>query len=141
MTQIEFLHGASDRLQAIASWLSVAATTRRRVVVFAPQRTEREQLDRLLWSHPPTGFVPHCNAGDRLAQETPIVLAADLDAPAGDECLLNFSDEVPQGFSRFRQVVEIVSISDPDRSRGRDRYRFYRERGYPIAASEIAALI
>lgn len=141
MTQVEFLHGANDRLQAVAGWLAAAAAEGRRVIVFAPQRAEYERLDHLLWSQPPTAFVAHCSAGDRLAPVTPIVLAADLDAPVCDDCLLNFSDQVPPGFSRFRQVVEIVSVDDLDRTQGRDRYRYYRERGYPIVASDIATVI
>ena len=137
MTEISFFHGASDRLQAVAAWLGHTASEARKVLVYAPLGDRRDQLDRLLWMLPATGFVPHCMDGDKLATETPIVLVSKLDNPPHDECLLNLSDEVPPGFSRFRQLIEIVSVDDADRVPGRERFRFYKERGYPLEARDI----
>jgi DNA polymerase-3 subunit chi len=138
MTEISFLHGARDRLQAVATWLGQAGGEGRKVLVYVPLGEQRDQLDRLLWTHPATGFVPHCMDGEKLAVETSIVLASTLDNPVHDGCLLNLSDEVPPGFSRFRQLIEIVSIDDADRRPGRERFRFYKERGYPLVAHDIA---
>lgn len=138
MTQISFLHGAHDRLQAVAQWLGIASHQGRRVMVYVPVGERREQLDRLLWIHPANGFTPHCLADDKLAAETPVVLAAALEHPLHDECLLNLSDEIPPGFSRFQQLVEVVSTEESVRLPGRERFRFYRERGYPLEARDIS---
>jgi DNA polymerase-3 subunit chi len=48
---------------------------------------------------------------------------------------VNLSNEIPPGFSRFQQLIEIISIDDEDRLPGRERFRFYRERGYPLENS------
>ena len=138
MTEITFLHSARDRLEAIAAWLANAGSQAKSVLVYVPGGDHGEQLDRALWAHPATSFVAHCRADDKLAAETPIVLATQLDNPPHDGCLLNFSDEIPPGFSRFRQLVEIVSVVDGDRLPGRERFRFYRERGYPLEARDIS---
>ena len=138
MTRITFLHGARDRLHAVASWLALACSEGRRVLVYAPAGGHGEQLDRLLWTHPPTGFTPHCSADAPLAPETPIVLASALNHPSHDECLVNLSQEIPPGFGHFQELVEIVSIDDRDRLPGRERFRFYRERGYPIDTRDIS---
>jgi DNA polymerase-3 subunit chi len=138
MTQITFLHGARDRLQAVAAWLVHASGERRSVLVYVPAVERGDELDRLLWTQPATGFTPHCRVGDRVTAETPIVLASGLDNPPHDGCLLNLSNEIPPGFSRFRQLIEIVSVEDSDRLHGRDRFRFYRERGYPLEARDIS---
>ena len=138
MTQITFLHGALDRLKAIAAWLAQAGAEGRPVLVYVPAAERGEQLDRLLWTFPATGFTPHCRTDDKLAAETPIVLASELDHPLHDKCLLNLSDEIPPGFSRFQQLIEIVSGDDADRLPGRERFRFYRERGYPMEALDIS---
>lgn len=138
MTQISFFHGARDRLQAIAAWLALATGDGRQVLVYVPASDHSEQLDRLLWTHPATGFVPHCSANDPLAAETPITLAAELDNPPHDYCLLNLSNEIPPGFSRFQQLIEIISVDDEDRLPGRERFRFYRERGYPLENRDIS---
>jgi DNA polymerase-3 subunit chi len=138
MTRISFLHGAGDRLQAAVAWLAQAAHSGRRVLVYAPQERDLEHLDRLLWALPATGFTPHCKNGAALATETPVVLTGSLEQPVHDECLLNLSAEVPPAFSRFEHLVEIVSTSDPDKIAGRERFRFYRERGYPLEAKDIS---
>ncbi|MCX7156968.1 MAG: DNA polymerase III subunit chi [Rhodocyclales bacterium] len=139
MTQITFLHGARDRLRAIAAWLGNASSDGTRVLVYVPASERSEQLDRLLWTYPATGFTPHCRAEDKLAAETPILIASELDNPPHDGCLLNLSDEIPTGFSRFQQLIEIISVEDGDRLPGRERFRFYRERGYPLDARDISA--
>ena len=138
MTKITFLHGAHDRLQAVAAWLERASGEGRRVLVYVPAGDRRDHLDRLLWTQPATGFTPHCRAENDLAAETSIVFASGLDNPLHDECLLNLSDEVPSGFSRFEELIEIVSIEDADRLPGRERFRFYRERGYPLENCDIS---
>lgn len=138
MTQIRFFHGARDRLQAVAEWLARAGSEGRQVLVYVPTGERSEQLNRLLWTHPPTGFVPHCRASDPMAAETPITLAAELDNPLHDNCLLNLSNEIPPGFSRFQQLIEIISVEDEDRLPGRERFRFYRERGYPLENHNIS---
>jgi DNA polymerase-3 subunit chi len=139
VTGIQFLHDAPDRVAAAAEWLRQAWLQRRPVMVYVPERQAAEQLDRLLWSQPATGFLPHCGAESSLAAETPIILAGNLDHPPHDGCLLNLADELPPGFSRFEELVEIVSTADAVRLPARERFKFYRERGYAIEARSIAA--
>lgn len=138
MTRVSFLHGVGDRLQAMASWLGQASREGRRVIVYVPAEADRDRLDRALWIHPATGFVPHCLASSSLSGETPVILAAELDQTPHDECLLNLSNDIPPGFGRFEHLVEIVSTDDGDRLPGRERFRFYRERGYPLDARDVS---
>jgi DNA polymerase-3 subunit chi len=138
MTQISFFHGARDRLQAVTAWLARACSEGRQIMVYVPALDRNDQLDRLLWTQPATGFTPHCRAGDPLESETPIILAQDLANPLHDTCLVNLSNEIPPGFSRFQQLIEIISIEDEDRLPGRERFRFYRERGYPLEDRDIS---
>jgi len=139
MTHILFLHGARSRLEAAADWLVSASLKGRRVLVVAPEANDLNQIDRMLWAHPATGFTPHCSADSPLAAETAILLSASTEDCAHDECLLNLSNEVPAGFGRFAQLVEIVSIANDDRAKGRERYKFYRDRGYPLEAHDLSA--
>lgn len=139
MTSIQFLHGAPDRLAAAANWLREAWQRRLSVVVFVPSAETAERLDRLLWIQPATGFLPHCTSSSSLSAETPVVLATDLDRLPHDRCLLNLADELPPGFSRFEELVEIVSTDDRVRLPARERFRHYRERGYPLESRDLAS--
>jgi DNA polymerase-3 subunit chi len=138
VTHIEFLHGAPDRIQAAASWLRQAWNRRQPVLVYAPDADTAARLDRVLWTQPALSFVPHCAATSPLATETPILLAERLDAPPHEECVLNLSNELPPAFSRFERLVEIVSVDDEDRLPARERFKFYRNRGYTIDSRDIA---
>lgn len=53
--------------------------------------------------------------------------------PAGRrDVLINMSDTVPVFFSRFRRTLEVVGGSESARDTSRERYRFYKTRGYPL---------
>ncbi len=137
MTKVFFYHGASDRLQAAAAWLQQAQLKRQAVLVYAPDAAIAEKLDRLLWTTPATGFLPHCRADSPLAARTPVLIAARLDSLPQEERLLNLSNDVPPGFSRFSELVEIVSGAEEDRLPARDRFRFYRDRGYDMESRKL----
>jgi DNA polymerase-3 subunit chi len=65
-------------------------------------------------------------------------LTDKLDDPPQESCLLNLSDDLPPTFSRFDQLVEIVSTDDRDRLPARERFKFYRDRGYAIESRDIS---
>ena len=46
--------------------------------------------------------------------------------------------EVPPGFSRFTSLIEIVGQVDDERQAGRERARFYKDRGYEIKFFDLA---
>lgn len=138
MTRVQFLHGAPDRLAAAAEWLRHAWLRRQSAVVYVPRAEQAGRLDQLLWTQPATSFVPHCGLDSSLAAETPILLANNLDQVPFDDCLVNLDNELPPGFARFEQLIEIISTDDADRLPGRERFRFYRERGYELDARDIS---
>ena len=139
MTRIRFYHNAADRLAVAAAWLRENWRQRQPVVVYSPDISLANRLDQMLWSQPATGFIPHCSNESPLAAETPVVLAANLDQLPHDQMLLNLGDDTPPGFSRFENLVEIVSCDENDRQAARQRFRHYRERGYAIDTKDLIA--
>ncbi|GHU04085.1 DNA polymerase III subunit chi [Betaproteobacteria bacterium] len=138
MTQIFFYHNAANRVAAAAALLGKACQQGKAVLVYAPEINLAEALNRLLWTTPPTGFVPHVLGASKLAEETPIVITADIAAGTQNERLLNLSPEVPPAFSRFTSVIEVIGQDDEDRRTGRERAKFYKDRGYAIKYIDFA---
>ncbi|MGB0127317.1 MAG: DNA polymerase III subunit chi [Rhodocyclaceae bacterium] len=138
MTQIDFFHGAADKLVAASQLAGELYREGRRVFIFAPDSSIATAVDRLLWTHPPIGFVPHCAAGSALAAQTPIVIGQSLDDTSHEDVLINLDGDLPAGFGRFHRLIEIVSNDDADRLPARSRYKHYRDRGYPLAAQDFA---
>jgi DNA polymerase-3 subunit chi len=138
MTSVDFYYNANDRLQVACRLAGKALQQRKRVLIYAPQGEVAARVDRMLWTWPATGFVPHCMAGDPLAAETPVLIARDAYEAAPCEILLNLGDEAPPFYERFERLLEIVGREDAERSAGRARYRRYREAGHAISDHDLA---
>jgi DNA polymerase-3 subunit chi len=139
VTTVDFYFNAADRLQVACRLAGKALAQGKRMLVLAPDPELAQRLDRLLWTWPATGFVPHCVAGEPLAADTPVIIAAEPEAAPGPEVLLNLSDECPPLLERYERVLEIVSADEEDRRKARARYGWYRDRGYPIRSHDLAA--
>jgi DNA polymerase III subunit chi len=142
MTGIDFYFNAQDRLQVACRLAGKAMKQNQRLLIYAPEAETASRIDRMLWTWPATGFVPHCPAHGRLAAETPVLIASevggDAAAPEGIEVLLNLAAGCPPHFERFSRVLEIVPADEEHKQSGRERYRFYRERGYRITNHDLA---
>ncbi|MEM7079472.1 MAG: DNA polymerase III subunit chi [Pseudomonadota bacterium] len=92
------------------------------------------QMDELLWNYPNDRFLPHTIATGDADTRNPIHVSDA--APLLEEGLMiNLGSEIPAFFGRFDRVAEIVVAEARDA--GRERYRHYRERGYPLHHHEI----
>ena len=139
MTSIDFYFNAADKYQVACRLAGKAMKQDLRMLIYAPQADAAQKIDRMLWTWPATGFVPHCMSGDALAPDTPVLIAPEIDAEPGCSVLLNLSSECAPRFERFERVLEIVSQDDADRAAGRSRFRFYRERGYVINSHDLGS--
>lgn len=138
MTQIDFYTQVNDKLQTACRLAAKARGQGLRVTLFCPDSETAARLDRMLWTVPATGFLPHCKSDDRLAPLTPVLIDATGDTPVHDQVLINLHSEWPAFFSRFQRLAEIVSADDADRAGARERYKFYRDRGYAIRTHDLS---
>lgn len=140
MTEITFYFNAPDKLATARTLAAKACGLGKRTLIYSSDARTLASIDALLWTTPPAGFLPHFRASDRHAAETPVLLTDDADALPHHEILLNLDSARHAMFSRFDRVIEIVSRDDADdRAGARERFRFYRDRGYPITRHDLAA--
>jgi len=104
VTRIDFYLDAGDRLQVACRVAAKALAQAHKVLIYAPDDAVARAIDRLLWTTPATGFVPHVMADHRLAGETPVVIARDAEALPHDDVLVNLDREQPAIFARFHRV-------------------------------------
>ncbi|HYQ73400.1 MAG TPA: DNA polymerase III subunit chi [Gammaproteobacteria bacterium] len=92
------------------------------------------QLDDLLWTFRDGSFLPHRihTHGADIAGEQPILLGHAVEPEGPGDVLLNLAEEVPVFFSRFSRVAELVGGEDGQIAAARDRYRYYKDRGYTL---------
>lgn len=144
MTRIDFYvlsdSNTSSLLELTCKLAEKACNSGEKVFIYSMQRALLETLDERLWDFRPMSFIAH-----RLLPETDLMSSEDNDPlllsssePGIDRSLLiNLDNTVPAFFSRFERTLEVVN-SDPDvQAAGRERYRFYNERGYPLKHHKI----
>ena len=138
MTQVFFYHGAADKIAAACALLSGAYAKKKPMLVYAVDNSVASSVDRMLWTHSALSFVPHCRADSPLAAETPILITDKLETIAQDGRLMNLSQEIPPGFSRFESLIEVVGQEESDRTAARDRVKFYKDRGYEVRYFDLS---
>jgi len=138
MTSIDFYFNADDRLQVACRLAGKAMKQNQRLLIYAPEAETASRIDKMLWTWPAIGFVPHCAVHAPLAAETPVLIGSGEEAPENCEVLLNLGADCPPHFERFPRLLEIVSVDETEKEAGRSRFRFYRERGYKITNHDLA---
>lgn len=133
MTRIDFHSNVPDKIAYSCRLVRKARAANFHVVLLTDSRSELARLDQALWTFAELEFLPHVAAGHPLAARTPIILADSDNAELPHhQILVNLSTRTPAHFARFERMFEIVSSDENDKAIGRDRYRYYHQRGYPL---------
>lgn len=132
MTRIDFYTGSTDKLRTACQLSHKAIQNGLHTVISLTDAASCDTLDRLLWHYPDTAFIPHarCDADD--AEQTPVLLCCGEGKFPHHDLLISLHDECMPFFSRFDRVIEIVGTSEEESRLGRERYAFYRDRGYEL---------
>jgi len=138
LTKIDFYFHVEDKLRTACALSSKAYSRGLRVLAFCPDPDASQKLNRMLWTATALGFVPHCAADDKLASVTPVIIDHDGTNLAHDQVLINLRTDWPPFFSRFQRLIEIVSLAEDDRELARNRFKFYRDRGYDIRSHDMS---
>ena len=136
MTTIDFYTHVADRLAFAARLVAKAVAAHGSTRILTPDPATTDALDRLLWVAPATGFLPHCRIDSPVAGQTPVWIDHRLEHSGPAAVLVNLHAGPPPFFSRFERLAEIVGVDDA--AAGRERYRFYRERGYELRAHDMS---
>ena len=138
MTGIEFHVNVPDKLNYSCRLLRKAYRSGAKAVVTA-EPDVLLQLDQLLWTYSSTEFLPHCRSDSppQTRASTPILLAEQLNACPSGSVLINLGQQVPSDFERFERFIEVASSQESDRLAARDRWKYYRDRGYSLKRHEL----
>jgi DNA polymerase-3 subunit chi len=107
------------------------------IFVHTDNAQQAEQLDQLLWSFRSDSFVPHQIMHQPGQEDCPILIGYDASPPRLMNLLINLSPQHPLFFSQFERVAEFINDDNNTKSEGRERYRFYQQRGYELESHKI----
>ncbi|MBV1906582.1 MAG: DNA polymerase III subunit chi [Pseudomonadales bacterium] len=108
-----------------------ALTGGQHIHIHTSSTQHQKALDQLMWEYPEHQFLPHaCIDNNADQHDLPVYIGCDSPLDHFDQILINLDNTVPGFFGRFDRVVEIVV--DAVKTEGRDKYKYYRDRGYPL---------
>jgi DNA polymerase-3 subunit chi len=137
VTHISFYTHAENKLSVARQLIARALSQKLNVLVYATDKLVAEETDRLLWTQPALSFIPHCMDNSPLANVTPVHIGSRMDSLARADVIINLDREPPSVFSRFDRLLEIVTPEESDLIASRQRYRFYKERGYDLVTHDL----
>ena len=140
MTKVDFYILAAGSPEHTACKLSEKAySLGNRVYIHTESDQQSIQLDELLWTFREGSFVPHEQYQAGSGSNSPVQIGCHESPETDCDVLINLSSEVPLFFSRFQRVAELVGTEAQAKNQGRERYRFYRDRGYPMETHELGS--
>lgn len=109
-------------------------------IVMVPDAECAARLDDLMWSYEQGGFLPHGRVGDGPANNPPpIVISHDQQCEYTRDVLISLLEQIPEDYTRFRRIAEVVGAGAEDKAKARDRYRLYRDQGCQLDTHEMSA--
>ena len=123
MTNVSFYKCQGDLTVALAlvcQLVQKAVNAKQTVLCLVPDSDTAEQLDKLLWSFQASAFIPHGIGSQHHG------------------ILINLQAAIPNWFSRFDRVMEVI-YSEPEYAQvKRENFAFYKERGYPLNFHDLS---
>lgn len=136
MTRIDFY--ISPETQELARYQLACKLTEKayklgnKVYIHTESDKQAGQIDDLLWTFRDGSFIPHQTYSQDSQKSAPVLIGHDKEVPADADILINLAQDIPDFFSQFDRVAELVNENPDARARARERYKFYRDRGYEL---------
>ena len=141
MTRVDFYVTSNmdqdARLQLACRIAEKAYNLSHQVYIHTDDVSAASKLDELLWTFRQGSFIPHCLNNATELSDSPVVIGCDNLPAVSPQVLINMASTVPEFFTRFGRIAEIVGGDEPTRQAARTRFKFYRERGYPLETHEL----
>jgi DNA polymerase-3 subunit chi len=107
------------------------------VFINAESGQQLKQLDDLMWTFRDGSFLPHGLYAENADSTHPVLLGHAVEPEGPNDVLVNLSNDVPAFFSRFNRVAELVGGDEAQRAAARERYLFYKDRGYSLNTHKL----
>jgi len=138
MTQVDFYllsdENCTERLRFVCRLVEKIHNLGQQIYIHCDSETQQKNLDEQLWTFKANAFIDHqqVTAKAYAGREASVWLGTDFEPDGNQPILINLGSEIPPFFSRFERVLEVVNQEQELRQQGREKYRYYQQRGYPL---------
>jgi DNA polymerase IIIc chi subunit len=108
--------------------------------IFIFSNEKKEELSSVLWSE--SNFFPNIIEAELTTNKQPLekILIGSKFDPHFDQLLINVSRSECLFFSRFLNLIEIVTDEDNVKNNARNRLNLYREYGFEVSLIDFREL-
>lgn len=125
----------AQRLQVAVRLADKAFQRGHNIFINAADEEQARQLDDLLWTYRPASFLPHGLHGEDLSDT--IAIGWGQEPEGHNDLLINLQLEIPEFFSRFQRVAEVVTQDPTSLEALRRSWSFYKGRGYQLEKHDL----
>lgn len=139
MTRIDFYQVGGDETQFTCRLIDMIYRRGHQVYVHAPDEATAKRIDEHLWTFKTDAFVPHGLQSDDISsnEAIPVKIGFNHEPVEHQDVLINLSGKIPDFFSRFDRVAEVVPVDQNSRQSARENYAHYKKIGYVLNYHEI----
>ncbi len=146
MNQIDFYilgdDSPRDINQMVCRLCEKALEQEMNVLIYTKSFLQAQQLDDLLWTFKADSFIAHNSQLNEIEPDSsfffPVLISSELSEEMANEkapnkrLLINLTLETPPFFQQFERMAEMVGKNSDEKEIARNRYRFYRQKGYTL---------
>ena len=129
MTNIKFFFNVESKIDLVFSLLPERLNKKRNSLIYCSNDIQLNHLSAKLWGDSSDCFFPHEENNHH--QPNKITLS-NKSIEWMDDTIINISSQMVDGFNRYLNLFEIVSIDEEDKKLARIRFQYFKDRGYNI---------
>ena len=117
-----------DRYRFSCRLIDKAFLQHKKIFIQVNTAEEGQRFDELLWTFRDISFIPHryLEVDSTIDPLLTIHIAVNKPVELHADILLNLSTRVPDYFSTFSRIIEVVSEENEPKNQSRQKYKFYK---------------
>ena len=129
MTNIKFFFNVESKIDFVLSFLPERLNKKRNSLIYCLNDIQLNDLSVKLWGGSSDSFFPHEENNHHQLNK---ITLSNKSIKWMDDTIINISSQMIDGFNRYLNLFEIVSIDEEDKKLARIRFQYFKDRGYNI---------
>ena len=129
MTNIKFFFNVESKIDLVFSLLPERLNKKRNSLIYCLNDIQLNDLSDKLWGGSSDSFFPHEENNHHQLNK---ITLSNKSIEWMDDTIINISSQMVDGFNRYLNLFEIVSIDEEDKKLARIRFQYFKDRGYNI---------
>ena len=129
MTNIKFFFNVESKINLVFSLLPERLNKKRNSLIYCSNDIQLNHLSDKLWGNSSDSFFPHEENNHHNLNK---ITLTNKSIEWMDDTIINISSQMVDGFNRYLNLFEIVSIEEEDKKLARIRFQYFKDCGYNI---------